>query len=102
MRVSKWILQVLSDTRINPLPEFACEADSPSGESGSGLMATTGGLPFLETLEPRLGALRLPVLLDRPTGLDAAAVPDDGSMFSLVSSKDTCVAATYRKIRNRF
>ena len=32
---------------------LACEAtaDSPSGESGSGLMATTGGLLFLETLE---------------------------------------------------
>ena len=35
------------------------------------------------------------MLLDRPKGLDAAAVPpEDGSMFSLVSSKDTCVAAT--------
>ena len=41
-----------------------------------------------------MGARRLPVLLDRPNGLDAAAVPEVGSMFSLVSSKDTCVAAT--------
>ena len=41
-----------------------------------------------------MGARRLPVLLDRPSGLDAAAVPEIGSMFSLVSSKDTCVAAT--------
>ena len=41
-----------------------------------------------------MGARLLPVLLDRPKGLDASAVPEVGSMFSLVSSKDTCVAAT--------
>ena len=63
---------------------------SPRGESGSVLTVT--GLVLRERREPRLGARRLRLILPWLV-LDLASEP--GSTFSIVSSKDTCVAATY-------
>ena len=62
---------------------------SPRGESGSVLTVT--GLVLRERREPRLGARRLRLILPWLV-LDLASEP--GSTFSIVSSKDTCVAAT--------
>ena len=64
---------------------------SPRGESGSVLTVT--GLVLRERREPRLGARRLRLVVLPWLVLDLASEP--GSTFSIVSSKDTCVAATY-------